>query len=279
MTTHVSRTSARDLHHEKRLVRLIRRLPDRSVLWIGNEIRFVRRLDYDKSELVLSVESEIELDTRLHSCSHEPETVRWIEHFSPGSVFYDIGANVGAYSLLAAVVRGSQVFAFEPGASNYDALTKNIQLNKLGDQVTVLPLALGNATGLASFHYSQFTSGASLHALGEAIDFKGERFTPQHSQMLPGFRLDDLVQLLRLPTPNYIKLDVDGIELQVLEGCREVLAHPELLSVLVEVNIDRGDAGDIKEMLEFCGLRFQEAYVHEEAGGAFASSQNWIFAR
>src|SRR5689334_19678778 len=60
--------------------------------------------------------------------SKEPETIRWIDSFSPGSVFWDIGANIGTFSLYAGLGHDISVVAFEPAAANYYVLSRNIQL-------------------------------------------------------------------------------------------------------------------------------------------------------
>jgi len=64
------------------------------------------------------------------------------------------------------------------------------------------------------------------------------------------YRLDDLVRQFGLPMPNHIKIDVDGAEYQILEGAHKILAHPELSSVLLEINEKRGVADEIVGLLE-----------------------------
>ena len=70
-----------------------------------------------------------------HLFTKEPETIAWIEQMPPGSVLWDIGANVGTYAIYAAQ-RGMHVVAFEPSAANYYVLNRNIHLNKLSTQVS-----------------------------------------------------------------------------------------------------------------------------------------------
>ena len=65
----------------------------------------------------------------------EPATIRWIDTFSPGEVLWDIGANIGIYSLYAGVVKGVEVLAFEPASFNHALLCDNIRLNGLEDRV------------------------------------------------------------------------------------------------------------------------------------------------
>ena len=63
--------------------------------------------------------------------SKEPETISWIKTFPQDSVFFDIGANIGIYSLYSAVMMQNKVFAFEPHAASYKNLLDSINLNKL----------------------------------------------------------------------------------------------------------------------------------------------------
>src|SRR5919106_5118479 len=103
------------------------------------------RLDYSGAEIHLRLTSRPEFH-RLSSCSKEPWTVRWIEdHLRPGEVMYDVGANVGAYTLLAAVaVPGARVVSFEPSPANFAALCANVELNEVAERVIAVPLALGD---------------------------------------------------------------------------------------------------------------------------------------
>ena len=73
----------------------------------------------------------------------EPDTIQWLQAMKPGEVLYDVGANIGQYSIYAAK-RGVKVFAFEPESQNYALLCKNIVLNKL-ENCTAYPLCLGDA--------------------------------------------------------------------------------------------------------------------------------------
>src|SRR4051812_16333710 len=92
------------------------------------------RLDYEPAEIHLGLTSRDEFH-RLRSCEKEPWTVRWIEEYlKPGQVLYDVGANVGAYTLVAAIaVPEARVLAFEPAPANFAALSGNLELNDVTD--------------------------------------------------------------------------------------------------------------------------------------------------
>src|SRR5947208_14114772 len=94
------------------------------------------RLDYPGAAIHLRLTSKAEFN-RLHSCRKEPWTVRRIEkHVKPGEVLYAVGANVGPYTLLAAVVvPGVRVVSFEPSPANSAALCANVGLTEDRDRV------------------------------------------------------------------------------------------------------------------------------------------------
>ena len=84
----------------------------------------------------------------------EPETLEWIDKIPQGSVLWDIGSNIGLYSCYAAKARGCRVFAFEPSVFNLELLARNIFLNGLTDQVTIVPLPLSDALSFSTLNMS-----------------------------------------------------------------------------------------------------------------------------
>ncbi len=218
----------------------------------------VRRMEYERHEIKLVLMSE-ESGVRLRAPANEPFTVRWIESYlAPGEVFYDIGASIGPYTLIAAFVGGpeARVYAFEPSAPSYHGLCRNIALNNCFDWVTPLPLALSAHTELTSFGYRTFSVGAGSHTMGEPLGRDAVA-----GQLVPSIRLDDAVEFFGLPVPTHVKLDVDGPELNVLEGAQSTLADRRWRTLLVE--IDRGRDGNeaaIDSLLGGHGFEIRETY-------------------
>ena len=218
---------------------MLMRLSPQTLLAMRAETQIILKMDYPRYDILLAVESETEYWVRLHSCKKEPETVWWIESFlKEGDVLYDIGANVGAYSLVASkFTRGmTKIYAFEPGFSTFAQLCRNVLINKCEQSVIPLPIALSNETRLNTLNYSTLDSGGSLHSVGDNIDHKGQPFTPLWRQTVLCYRLDELIEQLSLPIPNHIKLDVDGHELAILQGGQETLMNSQVKSLLVELN-------------------------------------------
>ncbi len=236
-------------------------LPGRMRLALRQAAAVVAPLDYRGGGLRLHVESLLEYDKRARSCAKEPETVAWIErNVRPGDVVFDIGANVGAYALVAArfTAGRARVFAFEPGCANFAQLCRNIVLNDCGASVVPLALALSDHTGFDVFHYRSLDSGAALHTLG------ADAARAVFDQPLPCYRLDDLVERFGLPQPNHIKLDVDGIEHAVLQGAERTLKDPALRTVLVETDDGRSGSERITATLAAAGLRLASTHPHHD---------------
>lgn len=220
-------------------------------LWIRIQKPKAERLDYAPADIMLRVTSKTEW-RRLRSCSKEPFTVAWIERMiDGGDVLYDIGANVGAYSLVAArkPTGAARVFAFEASLENVAALGHNIVLNDVAGDVTPLPIALSNTNGLGTFNLRRLEPGSAKHML-EAESPDGPTL---YAQPVITYRLDDLIRLLNLPLPHHIKLDVDGSEMAVLEGAAQTLASPALKTMLVEVSTEL--SAEVTQFLEAKGLR------------------------
>ncbi|MCZ6656115.1 MAG: FkbM family methyltransferase [Gammaproteobacteria bacterium] len=238
-------------------VGVTRLLPARFWFRIREEARLVKRMDYERHPIYICVDSWIENDVRLHSCIKEPGTVEWIENwFKPGEVFYDIGANVGAYSLVAfRFLDGKiKVFAFEPGFVTFPQLCRNIYLNGASDSIVPFQVALSDENSMVGLHYNNLLSGGALHALGDPVNQHGKVFEPVFTLPTLSYRLDDLLRQVGLPVPNHMKIDVDGNEYQVLQGSEETLRSSELRSILMEINKERGDTDEIGELLDRNGF-------------------------
>lgn len=204
--------------------------------------------------LVMTGDTELEMWRAETLLSKEPETIAWIDHFPrKGGAFYDVGANVGGYSLYAAYAnKDLNVYSFEPVANNYLTLLRNKELNKL---VNVIPfqLALSSANGLDAIYISDRRVGNSGAQISAPINERGLQFEPLGKEMLLCLRLDSLVGEFNFPVPNFMKIDVDGHELSILNGAMKTLTNPELISILIECNGDE-NRREINEILSAKGF-------------------------
>jgi FkbM family methyltransferase len=175
----------------------------------------------------------------------EAEMLEWLAGFEPGDIFYDIGANCGSLTLAtAAMYRDTiTIVAFEPGFANFDSLARNLARNDMLGHVVPLQVALLDHTGLQPMNYFRSTAaGTSQHVVGAAVDQEGRAFVPAQIQFVPTFRLDDLVDVLGLPAPTWLKIDVAGSEEALLRGAPRLLAAGGARELVVEV-VDHDRAG------------------------------------
>lgn len=200
---------------------------------------------------------------RAGACHKEPETVGWLRLFvKPGDVVYDIGANVGAYALVAARLAGTQghVYAFEPGFGTYAELCENIALNSQhADAAPVTPFGfpLAATTELVPFNYTTLEPGKAEHAIRSTTnEATGETFKPAWTQEMMAWSLDELVERFGIKTPQHIKLDVDNGTLALVRGARHTLAQPELKSVLIEIH-PGPEADEVHRLMLAAGLQSQ----------------------
>lgn len=144
----------------------------------------------------------------IHRCwlgFYEYEKQKWVSReVRPNSVFWDVGANVGFYSLLASKLVGSgKVFAFEPAPRNLSYLRKHLALNRAAN-VEVLAVAVSDRNGTSSFEVEE--TGFMGHLSGEG------------SITVPTAALDSLVEAGKVLPPDYVKMDIEGAELLALRG-------------------------------------------------------------
>jgi len=166
----------------------------------------------------------------------EPSTIEWLDSMEAGDVLFDVGANVGMYSIYAAVKQGGGVHAFEPEADNFSILCRNALVNKVSDWVTCWPLALSNARRYDRLYIREPGAGNSCNSFGAEVDFNLAPSRFPVSQGCVSATLDDMVEARAIDRPNHIKIDVDGFEHLVLEGARKLLGDPGLRSFCIEIN-------------------------------------------
>jgi FkbM family methyltransferase len=139
----------------------------------------------------------------------------------PGDLFVDVGANIGAYTVLAGAAVGADCVALEPVPSTFAQLRRNVDLNGIGARVELRNVAAG-----AGREKIRFTDGLGPM---NRVATDGERAALE-VEVLP---LDEIVGARE---PLLIKIDVEGFETRVVDGASAVLARPSLLAVLMERN-------------------------------------------
>ncbi len=172
--------------------------------------------------------------------SKEPETLKWIDEFNNKNktIFWDIGSNIGLYSIYASLKHDNlKVISFEPSTSNLRILSRNISINKMGNKITICQLPLGQSPlNFNKMNETNFLEGFSENTFGKDINFEGKKMKTNNSYELLGTSINQLIKDGILKCPNYVKIDVDGIEHLILNGATNILADTSLKSILVEIN-------------------------------------------
>lgn len=157
----------------------------------------------------------------------EPEVEKaMLDLISPGDVVYDVGANIGWYSLLAARAVGpaGSVLAFEPGLENALFAQQNAELNGLSN-VTVIPAALTDEDGWMSFLQRGSLEGRLEKDDSDAQAARRARgtFAVTGRTLVPIARLDTWLAESGQRPPHVVKIDVEGAEVGVLRGMEQTL--------------------------------------------------------
>lgn len=175
----------------------------------------------------------------------EPETIDWLNEIKPGEVLWDIGANVGIYSIYAGVIRKALVWAFEPLFSNYYVLNKNIEVNHLSTTVKAFCLAFSDHNGISVLNSQATEDGIAQTSFDDNIMDSGEHFVPRFKQGMIGYTIDEFVERYNPRFPKHIKLDVDGLEDKIVIGAEKTLLDQRLQRISIEMHTSR------VEMVEF----------------------------
>ncbi len=235
---------------------VIRLLPYRIVSEIQNRIQVTKKLDYGNYKI--NINSEFEYGMRLNSAKAEPEMIKWLqEDLKDGDIMFDIGANVGTYSLIASSIKNNlKIYCFEPSFLNFYQLCRNIIINDLTNKIFPLNIALSNQNSIQEFKYQNLITGGAIHSLGQV------NFESKLTQLMPSFTVDYLIRNEFILCPNVIKIDVDGHELAVLIGMKDTLKNSSLRSIYIEV--DDSNEKDVYEILYECGFYLKQAFTYNK---------------
>jgi len=216
---------------------------------------------------ILEIDSHWERIRALTFWTKEPETIYWIGSFQDTQdlVFWDVGANIGVYSLFCACANPcSRIFAFEPQNTNFLRLLTNIHINGFANMISPQFMALSDKNGFAEFYVANPEAGASggqLHPVGDGAKYE-----------IPMMTGDTFAEMMGV-YPTHLKIDVDGHELGILKGMQNVLSCVQ--SLLVEAN----DPAVVEHLKGF-GLEPDERYNSLRGSGWKRSSNtNIIFTR
>jgi len=182
----------------------------------------------------------------------EPGTCDWIKtEVRSGEIFYDIGANIGVYTILAAKCTGKngRVFAFEPHCPNFSRMLDNIRVNNLEHIVTPCNFALHDQQGFFPFHYFSGEAATSHSQIGPAPGDLKLEFQPEISELKYSASIDSLIATKEFPPPHHIKIDVDGNEFAILRGMSNLMKSSQRPKS-IQVEIDKPHKNEIMAFME-----------------------------
>jgi len=163
----------------------------------------------------------------IYTGLHDFEDMVFLLHLlTPGDLFFDIGANVGSYSILAGGCAGSRVIAVEPIRETFNYLQKNIRVNNLEDKITALNIGLSDHRG--TLHFT-----TAFDTINHVLDMN-EKNEERKSRHVDVDTFDELT--LNNGIPVLTKIDVEGYEYKVLEGMMHTLQSDRLKAIIIELN-------------------------------------------
>jgi FkbM family methyltransferase len=247
----------------------------------GDDLDLITSVSIDGRKAVFSTPNEMTRWRVNTLYTKEPVTIEWLRSIDAGAVLVDVGANVGIYTVFAALASQARVFAFEPESQNYALLNENVRLNGLADRVVAICAGLSDRTGIERLFLSKAVAGASCHSLGAEVGYRLEPRKTAFAQGAIALRLDDLVAAGSLPIPQYIKIDVDGFEHQVIGGMEQTLRNEKVRSLIVELNPQLVEHRNVRERLAALGFRWDAAQVSSAARktGPFKGVAEHVFSR
>jgi FkbM family methyltransferase len=233
------------------------------------------QVKYNNLSYTLSVPNKLCKMRAETFSTKEPDTLNWIDGFPEGSILWDIGANVGLYSIHAAKARKCIVYSFEPSVFNLEVLARNISLNDLDSLVTIMPFALNDKMGRGNLSMSSANWGGALSTFDKTYGMDGEDFKVVFKYPIFSLTMDDVINRLELKHPDYLKIDVDGIEQLILAGGPGVLKNVK--GVLIELpNLWPEQTRLCEEFLSKAGLvKIQDNIWHPENNPGGTPNQIW----
>lgn len=246
---------------------------------LSNSMSRLERVHHNGVNLILAAPNSLNLYRATTFSTKEPETLEWIERIPPKSVLWDIGANVGLYSCYAAKARGCRVFAFEPSVFNLELLARNIFNNDLSNRVVIIPLPLTDVLGCSTLNMTSTNWGGALSTFGQSYGHDGLEMRKVFEFQTVGIAMTDAILKFGVDQPDFIKMDVDGIEHLILRGGIDVLKKSQ--GILIEINdhfVEQADSAS--QVLRECGFELKEKrhadyFDHDSGSGRHTFNQIW----
>ena len=167
----------------------------------------------------------------------EPDTLEWIDQFNGNDVFWDVGANIGVFTLYAAAEKRVKTVSFDPLPHNYHALVENIALNNFTGLVSPYCIAISDDVGSSNLYVPDIsnTAGGAGCPFGDNVDNYGESVETKITIPALGYSIDRFIETFQPPFPTHLKIDIDGIQEKVIIGAKKTLRDERLQSIMIEL--------------------------------------------
>lgn len=197
------------------------------VFWQFSQLIFPKSkiIDFVKPTKLLVSKGMTGATGNIYSGLHEFFDMGFLLHFlRADDLFFDIGANVGTYTVLAAGVNKARVVSFEPVPSTFNSLNNNIKLNRLESLVSLNNIGIGAGKSVMKF--------TSQHDTVNHVLAKGE-----FSENVLEIQVESIDELIKIHgCPALIKIDVEGFETEVINGMDLTLKDLQLKVIIIELN-------------------------------------------
>ncbi|OEK05217.1 FkbM family methyltransferase [Roseivirga misakiensis] len=207
-------------------------------------------------------------------------TTDWINSFETDAVFYDVGASSGIYAIYAAVVKGAIAVAVEPDAQNFSILEMNHYLNRksMVNRFVSLNLGLGDTPSVLGLRCQDYLAGAHGKVFDMSNRDQQKEMRVDHIQYTLVETLDHLLSRYKLPAPEYMKIDVDGAEMNVLNGAADLLQGNKVKQIMIEVEVNEFEA--VSSRLSSFGFKLVDRFsIREIIGGEISGIHNYLFEK
>lgn len=155
---------------------------------------------------------------------HEFNDMGFLLHYlNKSDAFFDVGANIGAYTVLASKVCGAKTQAFEPSKYTFERLSNNIYLNRINHLVTAHNLGVSSKSETVNFSKGFDTVN---HVTSKELDY---------TEKIQTVSLNEIIDS-GVGVPNLIKIDVEGFEHHVIKGANKLLENSKLNAIIIELN-------------------------------------------
>ena len=201
----------------------------------------------------------------------EPDTINFIDKYlEKNDVFFDIGANVGVFTIYAAKKhKNISIYSFEPEASNLAVLKENIIKNNISERAYMYGVGISDSDGLSKLHLQDFETGAALNTESKNhIDYSAVGKEPIiWAEGIYTVSIDNFCDELNL-VPSVIKIDTDGNEDKILLGASTILKHSSLKAIIIEMS---------DEHYDYCYSKLSESgFIEVKDDSIITTNQIWL---